>query len=94
MVGPTLLAEWRRYRKTDSVWKHGTDKHLMEIVGVVGDVRDVNLEYPIEPTLYGYSLQRPQWWQFRVWRSSFVLRGAVRRRLDSFVALDGSKPQV
>lgn len=40
-----------------------TDKHLMEIVGVVGDVRDANLERPIEPTLYGYSLQRPQWWQ-------------------------------
>ena len=49
-----------------------TDKHLMEIVGVVGDVRDVNLEHPIEPTLYGYSLQRPQWWQ--VSRLAIVIR--------------------
>ncbi len=49
-----------------------TDKHLMEIVGVVGDVRDVNLEHPIEPTLYGYSLQRPQWWQ--VSRLALVIR--------------------
>jgi len=49
-----------------------TDKHLMEIVGVVGDVRDVNLEHPIEPTLYGYSLQRPQWWQ--VSRLAVVIR--------------------
>ena len=40
-----------------------TDKHLMQIVGIVGDVRDVNLERPPDPTLYGYSLQRPQWWQ-------------------------------
>ena len=49
-----------------------TDKHLMEIVGVVGDVRDANLEHPIEPTLYGYSLQRPQWWQ--VSRLAVVIR--------------------
>lgn len=40
-----------------------TDKRLMEIVGVVGDVRDADLERPPEPTFYGYSLQRPQWWQ-------------------------------
>jgi len=40
-----------------------TDKHLMQIVGIVGDVRDTNLERPPDPTLYGYSLQRPQWWQ-------------------------------
>ena len=49
-----------------------TDKHLMEIVGIVGDVRDVNLERPPEPTLYGYSLQRPQWWQ--VARLAIVVR--------------------
>jgi predicted permease len=40
-----------------------TDKHLMEIVGIVGDVRDSTLERPPDPTFYGYSLQRPQWWQ-------------------------------
>ena len=49
-----------------------TDKHLMEIVGIVGDVRDANLEKPPEPTFYGYSLQRPQWWQ--VARLAIVVR--------------------
>jgi ABC-type antimicrobial peptide transport system permease subunit len=44
----------------------------MEIVGVVGDVRQANLERPVEPTLYGYSLQRPQWWQ--VSRLAIVVR--------------------
>lgn len=39
-----------------------TDKRLMEIVGVVGDVRRT-LEREPQPTVYGYSLQRPQWWQ-------------------------------
>jgi hypothetical protein len=45
-----------------------TDKHLMEIVGVVGDVRDANLEHPID-TLYGY-YYNPQWW--RVSRSVVI----------------------
>jgi putative ABC transport system permease protein len=49
-----------------------TDKHLMQIVGIVGDVRDTNLERPPDPTFYGYSLQRPQWWQ--VARLSVVIR--------------------
>ena len=49
-----------------------TDKHLMEIVGIVGDVRDADLERPIQPTFYGYSLQRPQWWQ--VARLAVVVR--------------------
>lgn len=49
-----------------------TDKHLMQIVGIVGDVRDAALEKPPEPTLYGYSLQRPQWWQ--VARLAVVIR--------------------
>jgi putative ABC transport system permease protein len=49
-----------------------TDKHLMEIVGIVADVRDANLERPPEPTFYGYSLQRPQWWQ--VSRLAVVIR--------------------
>ncbi len=48
-----------------------TDKHLMEIVGVVGDVRHT-LEREAEPTVYGYSLQRPQWWQ--VARLAIVIR--------------------
>jgi putative ABC transport system permease protein len=51
-----------------------TDKRLMQIVGVVGDVRDATLEREPEPTVYGYSLQRPQWWQ--VSRLSIVVRSA------------------
>ena len=49
-----------------------TDKRLMEIIGVVGDVRDATLEREPQPTVYGYSLQRPQWWQ--VSRLSIVVR--------------------
>jgi predicted permease len=49
-----------------------TDKRLMQIVGVVGDVRDATLEREPQPTVYGYSLQRPQWWQ--VSRLSIVVR--------------------
>jgi putative ABC transport system permease protein len=49
-----------------------TDKRLMEIVGVVGDVRDASLERDVETMVYGYSLQRPQWWQ--VARLSIVVR--------------------
>lgn len=48
-----------------------TDKHLMEIVGVVGDVHS-SLEAAPQPTLYGYSLQRPQWWQ--VARLTIIVR--------------------
>jgi predicted permease len=40
-----------------------TDKRLMEIVGVVADVRNATLEVEPQPTVYAYSLQRPQWWQ-------------------------------
>jgi predicted permease len=39
-----------------------TDKHLLHVVGVVGDVR-VALENEPQPTVYSFSLQRPQWWQ-------------------------------
>jgi putative ABC transport system permease protein len=49
-----------------------TDKHLMQIVGVVGDVRDATLEREAQPAVYGYSLQRPQWWQ--VARLAIVVR--------------------
>jgi predicted permease len=48
-----------------------TDKHLMEIVGVVGDVH-TSLEAAPQPTVYGYSLQRPQWWQ--VARLTIIVR--------------------
>jgi predicted permease len=40
-----------------------TDKHLLQVVGVVGDVRDSALEREAQPTVYAFSLQRPQWWQ-------------------------------
>lgn len=49
-----------------------TDKHLLHVVGVVGDVRDVNLEREARPTVYAFSLQRPQWWQ--VARLAIVVR--------------------
>jgi putative ABC transport system permease protein len=39
-----------------------TDKRLLHVVGVVGDVRTV-LENQPQPTVYAFSLQRPQWWQ-------------------------------
>ena len=63
-----------------------TDKRLMEIVGVVGDVRDATLEREPQPTVYGYSLQRPQWWQ--VSRLSIVVRseGDLRMMVPSLRA--------
>jgi predicted permease len=48
-----------------------TDKRLLQIVGVVGDVRS-SLEHEAQPTVYAFSLQRPQWWQ--VARLSIVVR--------------------
>ncbi|HSE25471.1 MAG TPA: ABC transporter permease [Pyrinomonadaceae bacterium] len=48
-----------------------TDKRLLQIVGVVGDVRST-LEREVQPTVYAFSLQRPQWWQ--VARLSIVVR--------------------
>jgi ABC-type antimicrobial peptide transport system permease subunit len=54
-----------------------TDKRLMEVVGVVSDVRDAGLDIEARPTLYGYSLQRPQWWQ--VSRLSIVTRAVSDR---------------
>jgi len=48
-----------------------TDKRLLQIVGVVGDVRS-SLEHEALPTVYAFSLQRPQWWQ--VARLSIVVR--------------------
>jgi putative ABC transport system permease protein len=58
----------RYWANEDPIGKHiqfgnmDTDKRLMQIVGVVGDVRRT-LEREPQPTVYGYSLQRPQWWQ-------------------------------
>jgi predicted permease len=49
-----------------------TDRHLLHVVGVVGDVRDVTLDRPARPTVYAFSLQRPQWWQ--VSRLAIVVR--------------------
>jgi predicted permease len=49
-----------------------TDKHLLNVVGVVGDVRDAALEREARPTVYAFSLQRPQWWQ--VSRLAIVVR--------------------
>jgi len=48
------------------------DKHLLHVVGVVGDVRDATLEREAQPTVYAFSLQRPQWWQ--VSRLAIVVR--------------------
>ncbi len=39
-----------------------TDKRLLNVVGVVGDARN-SLDAEAGPTVYAYSLQRPQWWQ-------------------------------
>ena len=52
-----------------------TDKRLMEVVGVVSDVHDAGLDIDARPTVYGYSVQRPQWWQ--VSRLSIVTRAAT-----------------
>jgi putative ABC transport system permease protein len=49
-----------------------TDKRLLHIVGVVGDVRNA-LDTEAGPMVYAYSLQRPQWWQ--VSSLSIVVRG-------------------
>jgi predicted permease len=49
-----------------------TDKRLLHVVGVVGDVRNA-LDTEAGPMVYAYSLQRPQWWQ--VSSLSIVVRG-------------------
>jgi len=52
-----------------------TDKRLLNVVGVVGDVRDAQLDTNPLPTVYAFSLQRPQWWQ--VSRLSIVVRSST-----------------
>jgi putative ABC transport system permease protein len=39
-----------------------TDKRLLHVIGVVGDVRNA-LDTDAGPMVYACSLQRPQWWQ-------------------------------
>lgn len=50
------------------------DKHILTVVGVVGDVREA-LDAPVEPTVYACSVQRPQWWQ--VSRLAVVVRSTL-----------------
>ncbi len=50
------------------------DKHILNVVGVVGDVRDA-LDAPVEPTVYACSVQRPQWWQIS--RLAVVVRSTL-----------------
>jgi len=52
-----------------------TDKRLLHVVGVVGDVRNA-LDTEAGPMVYAYSLQRPQWWQ--VSSLSIVVRASSR----------------
>jgi predicted permease len=52
-----------------------TDKRVLNVVGVVGDVRVNGLENEAGPTVYAFSLQRPQWWQ--VSRLSIVARSSI-----------------
>jgi putative ABC transport system permease protein len=51
-----------------------TDKRLLHVVGVVGDVRNT-LDTEAGPMVYAYSLQRPQWWQ--VSSLSIVVRAST-----------------
>jgi putative ABC transport system permease protein len=41
----------------------GGDDRPLQIIGVVGDAHNVDLANEATPTVYAYSLQRPQWWQ-------------------------------
>ncbi len=50
------------------------DKHILHVVGVVGDVREA-LDAAVEPTVYACSVQRPQWWQ--VSRLAVVVRSTL-----------------
>lgn len=56
-----------------------TDKRLLHVVGVVGDVRNAGLDAEPGPTVYAYSLQRPQWWQ--VAHLSIVVRASQPQAL-------------
>jgi predicted permease len=65
-----------------------TDKRLLNVVGIVGDVRDSLLERDPQPTVYAFSLQRPQWWQ--VSRLSIV----VRAKTDATTLIPGLRSTV
>ena len=78
VINQTLAA--RYWPNTDPIGQRiqfgnmDSDKHLLTIVGVVGDVRDA-LDAPVEPTVYACSVQRPQWWQ--VSRLAVVVRSTL-----------------
>ncbi len=46
------------------------DTKLMEVVGIVGDVREYGLDRDVRPVIYGNAMQRP-----RPWALTFVVRG-------------------
>jgi putative ABC transport system permease protein len=67
-----------------------TDKRLLHVVGIVGDVRATELESEPQPTVYSFSLQRPQWWQVgrlaivvRAQSDSATLIPSLRRTVES-----------
>src|SRR5262245_28309825 len=71
-----------------------TDKHLLHVIGVVGDVRNA-LDTEGGPMVYAYSLQRPQWWQ--VSSLSIVVRGTSQPQAlipAMRVAVEALRPDV
>ena len=58
------------------------EQKAMRVVGVVGDVRELTLEAPPSPVLYGFYRQRPN----SVWRVSFVVRGPSPETLTRVVS--------
>jgi len=72
-----------------------TDKRLLNVVGVVGDVRQT-LDAEAGPMVYAYSLQRPQWWQVSslsiVVRASNDPPGLILAMRDAVAALRPDVP--
>jgi putative ABC transport system permease protein len=63
--GRSALGRWIQFGNMDG------DLRAIQIVGVVGDVREVTLESPPQPTLYVSARQRPG----KAARSSIIVRG-------------------